>query len=137
MKHFSLIIMMAFAFCLTSVPTNGQTFSKMPEKQRNAALIKTARAFYKHTKFKTYYKKYGDHCTRAIKEYTMKDYHQYLKVKNDISYIKDKQYIVSFWTKNKRYPAASVYVSDKLGKAWQINFPDNTVVTIWDKYMKE
>ena len=137
MKRRIFSILMTFALCITCATVNGQTFSKMPEKQRNAALIKTARAFYKHTKFKTYYKKYGDHGTPAIKEYTMKDYPQYLKVKKNISDIKGKQYIVSFWTKNKRYPAASVYISDKTGKAWQINFPDNTVVTIWDKYMKE
>ena len=90
MKHFSLIIMMAFAFCLTSVPTNGQTFSKMPEKQRNAALIKTARAFYKHTKFKTYYKKYGDHGTPAIKEYFYNQMINYYPDKTEFfSYILD------------------------------------------------
>lgn len=140
MKRRIFSILMTFALCITCATVNGQTFSKMPEKQRNAALVNAARAFYKNPKFKNFYKEFGEKGKPLIEEKNMVA-PSYLKAKKGVKDIGKKQYIVTFIAKNQKasgkIPSAKVYISDELGKPWQILLADNSIVTIWDKYMKE
>lgn len=140
MKRRIFSILMTFALCITCATVNGQTFSKMPEKQRNAALVNAARAFYKNPKFKNFYKEFGEKGKPLIEEKDMVA-PSYLKAKKGVKDIGEKQYIVTFIAKNQKasgkIPSAKVYISDELGKPWQILLADNSIVTIWDKYMKE
>ena len=140
MKNYLLTISMSIMLCLFTSNVNGQTFSKMPEKQRNAALVNAARAFYKNPKFKNFYKEFGEKGKPLIEEKDMVA-PSYLKAKKGVKDIGKKQYIVTFIAKNQKasgkIPSAKVYISDELGKPWQILLTDNSIVTIWDKYMKE
>jgi len=134
MKQLILTVIATFLLGIFSIGASAQTFSNMPEKQRNAALIKIARVFYKNPKFKAYYKEYGDHGIPRVS--TMKvdrkapGYDLYT-MNHDVG---ELQYVVSFWLKSKRHTAAMVLISDKLGQAFSITFADNTIVRIWDDY---
>jgi len=137
MKQLILTAVATFLFGIFSIGASAQTFSNMPEKQRDAALVKMARAFYKNPKFKVYYKKYGDYGAPGISvmkvDRKAPGYDLYTK-NHDVG---ELQYVVSFWLKSetpRRYAAARVLISDKLGQAFSITFADNTIVRIWDSY---
>lgn len=60
MKRLFLLLTVVLTTIVSSVDASAQVYSKMPEKKRNATLIKVARKFYKEPKFKYFYKTYGE-----------------------------------------------------------------------------
>lgn len=67
MKHLFLSLTVVLTTVISNLDASAQVFSKMPEKKRNAALIKVARKFYKNPKFKYYYKTFGEKGTPSIR----------------------------------------------------------------------
>lgn len=139
MKHSFYSFIFALILGLFCINASAQTFSKMPEKQRNEALIKEARKFYKNPNFKSYYKKYGEHGTPEVTSFVVQDKNTRPAYANH-HYVGKLQYKVSFWwktsVKGEKLSSAIVYVSDELGEAWYINFSvdSNAIVTRWIHY---
>lgn len=135
MKKIFFILAVSLLSFVSATTCDAQTYSKMPEAQRTKILTKQAHAFYRNHKFKSYRKQFTDNGRVEIKllpgvsDGTDSKLTGYRNVGKT-------GYEVKLYTRNDpklgEYVAATVFFSDKLGKAWGIILPDNTVVTIWD-----
>lgn len=114
----------------------GQVFSKLPEKERNAAIIKAAKEYYNDPAFKKKRKTWPYHGEPTVKLF-------YLTESQGQEHgVGTLQYEVQFWMKKTysdgtHYGAGYVWVSDKLGKGWMVCFPDMWVWYPWNKYHLE
>ena len=140
MKQTILLVITTCILGVFSMNANAQTFSKMPEKQRNRVLIKMAREFYRKPKFKSWYKDFRDNGKATVSTFNANPTKSRLTEFHDVG---ELQYVVKLYTKSKgiggsrEFPATSVYISDLLGKAYYICLADNTVFTIWDGNWEE
>ena len=135
MKHYLHICLFALLLLMGAQSATAQTFSKMDETQRNTALIKTARELYRNSRFANYYKMYGDNgkatvTVRMVKDNGKSEVTQW----NDVG---ETQYIVKLYSvANKELEsinAVKVVISDKLGKAYLIQFDcDKKYYTMWN-----
>ena len=138
MKQILLTMFTALMMSLSCANVQGQTFSKMPEKQRNAALIKAAKEFYKNPAFKNHRKTWPSVGETSIRQFYTQDSVSRMTAYHNIGTL---QYEVIFWGKQTRPKfrptAAKIRISDKLGKAYYCQFPDNFIWTIWNIYLLE
>lgn len=141
MKHLFLSLTVVLTTVISSLDASAQVYSKMPEKKRNAALIKVARKFYKEPKFKYFYKTYGEKGTPSVRTFNADMvppyYSNYKELKEQMG---QKTYEVTFYmntTTPGNLSSARVYVSDKAGIPYKIVFATNDVVNIWDDWYKE
>lgn len=138
MKQILLTMLTALMMSLSCANVQGQTFSKIPEKQRNAAIIKAAKDLYNNPVFKNHRKNWPYIGKPTITEFITNDTVTRMTANHNIGKL---QYIVHFWSKDKYHgkplKATEVFVSDKLGKAWYCQFGDNYVWTLWNIYLLE
>ena len=98
MKQILLTMFTALMMSLSCANVQGQTFSKMPEKQRNAALIKAAKEFYKNPAFKNHRKTWPSVGETSIRQFYTQDSVSRMTAYHNIGTL---QYEVIFWRKQK------------------------------------
>ena len=142
MKHLRLSLFVTLVTIFSCLDASAQVFSQMAEKQRNAELIKIAKKFYRHPKFKFAYKQWGMMGTPTITSFKGNMVPYYAPNKAQVEEeMGQLTYMVNIYAKSDhpewKTKAARVYISDKAGIAYYIVFADNTCLSIWSKSFRE